>query len=79
MKNKAIIKAIEILGSQGKLATACGLTQTTTWKWANGLSKVSPQHVPLVVKATKGKVKPWEIRPDLPELFPKKQKATNAN
>lgn len=71
MKNKAISKAISIVGSQDKLAKLCGKTQTTVWKWVNGLTNVSPENVVLIVKATNGQVKAWEIRPDLPDLFPK--------
>ncbi|KDN11123.1 MAG: helix-turn-helix domain-containing protein [Gilliamella sp.] len=73
MKNKAIEKAILITGSQKKLADACGKTQTSVWKWLHGLSDVSPEHVHLIVKATNGEVAACDIRPDLPELFPRKR------
>ncbi|EDS5957173.1 helix-turn-helix domain-containing protein [Salmonella enterica subsp. enterica] len=36
-----------------------------------GKAKVSPQNVFSVVKATGGKVQGYQIRPDLPWLFPK--------
>ncbi|MFQ1007659.1 transcriptional regulator [Gilliamella apicola] len=70
MENTAIKKAISIVGSQAKLAKACGKTQTSVWKWANNKSDVSPEIVPLIVEATNGVVKAYEIRPDLPLLFP---------
>ena len=70
MENTAIKKAISIVGSQAKLAKACGKTQTSVWKWLHNKSEVSPEIVPLIVKATNGTVKAYEIRPDLPMLFP---------
>lgn len=70
MENTAIKKAISIIGSQTKLAKACGVTQTSVWKWLNNKTAVSPKIVPLIVKATNGLVKANEIRPDLPMLFP---------
>lgn len=68
--NKEIIKALKILGSQKKLADVCGLSQPTVWRWANGKAKVTPNCVPLIVKATKGECKAHLLRPDLPNLFP---------
>lgn len=70
MENTAIKRAISIVGSQSKLAKACGKTQTSVWKWANNKAYVSPELVPLIVEATNGAVKAHEIRPDLPKLFP---------
>ena len=70
MENLSIKKASSIVGSQAKLAKACGKTQTSVWKWANNKSDVSPEIVPLIVAATNGMVKAHEIRPDLPMLFP---------
>lgn len=70
MENTAIKKAISIVGSQSKLAKVCGKTQTSVWKWLHNKADVSAELVPLIVEATNGAVKAYEIRPDLPQLFP---------
>ncbi|MBF4102059.1 helix-turn-helix domain-containing protein [Mannheimia haemolytica] len=36
MTNKKIQKAIELVGTQTKLAEACGVSQPTVLKWLNG-------------------------------------------
>lgn len=70
MENTAIKRAISIAGSQHKLAKACGKTQTSVWKWLHNKADVRAELVPLIVEATNGAVKAYEIRPDLPKLFP---------
>ena len=69
--NQSIRLAINIAGTQRKLAEACGVSQTAVQKWLTGKSKVSAEKVMLVVNATGGKVQGYDIRPDLPDLFPK--------
>lgn len=71
MKNKGIEKAIIISGSQRALAKRCGRAQSTISDWLHCNKSISPQYVPLLVKATGGEVKGFEFRPDLPDLFPK--------
>ncbi|WP_273839972.1 transcriptional regulator [Providencia rettgeri] len=66
---EAIKIAIKIMGTQKDLAEACGVSQQAVHKWLNGKSKVHPKLVMLIVNLTKGAVKAYEIRPDLPELF----------
>lgn len=73
MKNKAIEKCIRITGSQQELGRITKTAQSSVWKWLHNQSKPSPHKVPLIVKATNGQVKAWEIRPDLPTLFPKRK------
>lgn len=68
---KAIKTAIKIMGTQKDLAEACGVSQQAVHKWLNGKSRVHPKLVMLIVNLTKGAVKAYEIRPDLPELFGK--------
>ncbi|KFK93592.1 MULTISPECIES: helix-turn-helix domain-containing protein [unclassified Serratia (in: enterobacteria)] len=68
--NKVIKTAIDIVGSQKKLGEACGLSQQAVYKWLHGKAKVSPEHVESIVDATGGKVRAYQIRPDLPKLFP---------
>lgn len=70
MKNIAIGKAIAIVGSQSALAKKCHKSQSTICDWLNGKKKISPEHVPVLVKAVDGKILAYEFRPDLPDLFP---------
>ncbi|WP_063656471.1 transcriptional regulator [Candidatus Arsenophonus triatominarum] len=67
--NEAIKTAIEIVGTQKKLGEACGLTQQAIFKWLHNKAKVSPEHVPMIVRATKGKVSAKDIRPDLVHVW----------
>lgn len=68
--NITIAKAISIAGSQEKLAKAIGVSQAAVSKWHSNKNKVKTSLVPLIVETTEGKVKAYEIRPDLPQLFP---------
>lgn len=70
MVDQAIEKAINILGSQKKLAMKVGVSQPNVWSWLHRKKKVSPERVLKIVHATEGEVKAHQIRPDLPELFP---------
>lgn len=68
--NEVISRAITIVGSQTKLARLTGVSQAAVSKWLKNKMKVKESRVPLIVEATKGKIKACEIRPDLPHLFP---------
>lgn len=70
-KNRGIELAIELLGGQKKLADVIGTTQPHVWKLLHNKQKLKAEYVPLIVKATDGAVKAYELRPDLPELFPR--------
>lgn len=74
MINDAISRAIEVVGSQKKLAERIGVSQPNVFYWLHGKKKVSPERVPSIVEATNGLVLAYEIRPDLPHLFPHPQK-----
>lgn len=67
--NLVIKKAINIVGSQEKLAALCGVSQPAVSKWLDG-GRVSPERVQAIVNATDGQVRANEIRPDLPHVFP---------
>lgn len=67
--NKVIKKALQIVGSQKNLANICGVTQPAVHKWLHG-GAVSPSKVAAIVKATNGEVQAYQLRPDLPDLFP---------
>lgn len=48
--NKVIQRALEIVGSQKRLADICGVSQPAVHKWLNGGS-VSPEKVTAIVRA----------------------------
>ncbi|MCT2785241.1 helix-turn-helix domain-containing protein [Klebsiella aerogenes] len=68
MTNKTIQKAIDIAGSQKKLADLCGVAQPTVWRWLHG-GGIDARYVMKIVSATSGKIKAAEIRPDLAQLL----------
>ncbi|MDD9221542.1 transcriptional regulator [Enterobacter kobei] len=70
MVNKTISEAIALVGSQQKLAEACGVKQPTVWAWLHDETKVSAINAARIEKATNGKVPAYKIRPDLHDLFP---------
>ncbi|MFS1539813.1 MAG: transcriptional regulator [Candidatus Phlomobacter fragariae] len=47
-----------------KLGEACGLTQQAIFKLLDNKAKVSQEYVPMIFKATKGKVSAKDIRLD---------------
>lgn len=63
-------KAVYVAGGQSSLAKKVGVTQGAVWKWVRGIKKVSPVHAVAVSDVVNGVVKPHELRPDLPTLFP---------
>ncbi|CAB4171736.1 Putative bacterial antitoxin YdaS [uncultured Caudovirales phage] len=65
MVRELIEKAIEILGSQQKLADACGVKQPSIWQ-AKETERCSAELAMAIEVATEGAVKAAEIRPDLP-------------
>lgn len=64
--NPDISAAIEIVGSQAKLADAIGVRQQTISKLLLGQrSKVSGEIAVGIHNATGGRVPKWKLRPDL--------------
>ncbi|MFU2604352.1 transcriptional regulator [Pseudomonas aeruginosa] len=57
-------------GNQSELARRCGVKQPHVWKWLKA-GRVPAERVPAVVSAVDGAVEAWELRPDLPQLFPR--------
>lgn len=68
MKNKAIEKAISIVGSQQKLAALCGVSQPTVWRWLHS-GGMDSKYVVKIVKATSHQVRAQDISPELGELL----------
>lgn len=75
MVNKAIEMAITVLGSQQKLADACGVKQPSVWAWLHGKKKASPENAKSIEVATEGRVPAYRVRPDLTGLFPHPEQA----
>lgn len=58
--NHAIKEAIDIVGSQQKLAFLVGTKQSTVSKWLRG-SEIKARYIEKIELATKGKVSVYEI------------------
>ncbi|PHI31058.1 transcriptional regulator [Budvicia aquatica] len=65
-----IEEAVYIAGGQTALAKKVGVTQGAVWKWVRGLKKISPVNAVAISNAVGGVVKPYELRPDIPSVFP---------
>lgn len=64
--NGALRRAIEIVGSQAKLAEKIHTAQSTIWYWLNKKGgKVPHGFCVAIEKATKNQVTKEELRPDL--------------
>lgn len=63
--NVHIKKAVDILGSQTKLANACGVKQAHIWNWLNRNKLITLENALMIERATEGKVSKEDIRPDL--------------
>jgi DNA-binding transcriptional regulator YdaS (Cro superfamily) len=61
---KAIKRAIEICGSQGRLAGKIGVTQGLVSRWAAGETPIHPRHFLAIQKATRGKVTRYHLLDD---------------
>jgi len=68
--NTALLRVLEACGgNQSELARRCNVKQPHVWKWLKS-GRVPTERVHSVARASGGKVKPHELRPDLPDLFP---------
>lgn len=65
---EALMKAIDIVGTQTALARECDVSVTTVWKWVKSAKRVSAEYV-LRVEAASG-VSRHALRPDIypPEI-----------
>ncbi|MFJ5338078.1 transcriptional regulator [Pectobacterium sp. CHL-2024] len=77
MSASAISEAIELIGSQQKLAIACGVKQPTVWAWLHGKKKVSAENAKRIEIATNDAIPAYQVRPDLPHLFPHPDQVQN--
>ena len=75
---QALEKVLSLCKSnQSELARRCGVKQPHVWKWLRA-GRVPVERVPDVVAAVDGQVQAWELRPDLPQLFPRPDTHTQA-
>lgn len=65
---KALNKAVKIIGSKYKLAKALGLNPSNVYQWPTRHKRIPAKHVIKIEKLTGGKVTRHELRPD---LYPK--------
>ena len=62
--NEKVRDAAEVLGSQDKLARILEVTTSAVFNWCRGKYMPSPENCLKIEKATNGKVKARDIRPD---------------
>ena len=65
IKKAALMKAIKIAGGVTNLSLDIQVSQSAVSKWLHTDTKIPSHHVPKIVRATKGQVKPEELRPDV--------------
>lgn len=67
MNNHVIQKAIDIVGSQGKLARQVGVNQSAVSKWLRG-GGIRSEYISGIVAATKEQVTAADILASLPPV-----------
>ena len=70
MSNPALIRAIEIIGTQRALAKKCGATQQHVWNWMQS-GKVPVNRAIQIEVATNGAVTKEELNPEFFNTMPK--------
>jgi len=60
---QALIRAVNVVGSQAAMARLCDVSQTAVWKWLNESKVLPAEHVLKVEAATH--VSRHDLRPDL--------------
>ncbi|HSV48343.1 MAG TPA: helix-turn-helix domain-containing protein [Ramlibacter sp.] len=61
----AICRACEIVGGRAPLASHLSVTPAAVSQWCNGERRVPAERCPQIEKATGGKVRCEELRPDV--------------
>lgn len=71
MKNKVLLRACEISGSQAALARALEVTVQTVSQWISGVRPVPIERCVAIERATNGQVTRQELRPnDWMDIWP---------
>lgn len=63
------MRAVGIAGGAGSLARAVGVSPQFVYQWLKGDRRVSPERCADIERATGGKVRCEELRPDLAEMW----------
>ncbi len=66
----ALKKAVQAIGSQGKVARICGVKQPSVWAWVNNGVTLPAEHV-LKIEEASG-VSRHDLRPD---IYPRERAA----
>lgn len=74
MDTTIIKSAVHILGGQGSMAKAIGVTQPLVWQWCKGKRPVAAHHCVPIEEATSGQVTRYDLRPDVFGPAPTEQK-----
>lgn len=61
--SEPVLRAVSIAGGQSALARKLGVSQTTVWKWLNGIRKVPGPRAREIERMTGGRVTAEELRP----------------
>ncbi|MHB8368883.1 MAG: Cro/CI family transcriptional regulator [Leptospirales bacterium] len=61
--SEPVSRAVAIVGGQSALARELGVSQTTVWKWLNGIRKVPGPRALEIERMTGGQVTAEELRP----------------
>jgi DNA-binding transcriptional regulator YdaS (Cro superfamily) len=57
--------AAEVVGSQAALASVLGVTRAAVSQWKDEGRKVPAEHCPVIERATGGRVRCEDLRPDV--------------
>ncbi|TQE95221.1 MAG: helix-turn-helix domain-containing protein [Spiribacter salinus] len=63
--HEAIMKAVQVCGSQSELARRIGVKQAHVWYWIHRGRKAPPEHCRAIETATGGVVSVYDLRPDV--------------
>jgi DNA-binding transcriptional regulator YdaS (Cro superfamily) len=63
--NKALARAIKIIGGQAAAAKKLGVSQPTIWYWLHQAREIPAARLAGIEKATEGKVTRKQLRPSL--------------
>lgn len=65
MRNESVISATHVVGGQTKLAVVLGVRGPTVAQWISGVRRVPAERCPDIERATEGRVRCEDLRPDI--------------
>ena len=57
--------AISEMGGVTAFAEAVGVSRQAVYAWKKGSAKIDPEHVLMIVRATRGAVTPYQLNPKI--------------